>query len=46
MFDCTMGSNGEFERRRQELEILSCNTSTIITDEDVVQSYLSALEPV
>ena len=39
----TMGANGEFDRRRSELALLSGNPSSQITDEQVVGSYLEGV---
>ena len=44
MLNYTMGSPRAFEYRRWELQHL-CNNSTIITDEDVVESYRQSCDP-
>jgi hypothetical protein len=44
MLNYTMGSPRAFEYRRWELQHL-CNNNTIITDEDVVESYRESCDP-
>ena len=39
----TMGANGEFDRRRSELQLLSWNPSVVITDDQVVGSFLEGV---
>ncbi|KAH9102642.1 hypothetical protein LEN26_015504 [Aphanomyces euteiches] len=46
MLKCTMGSDGDFERRRQELAIIQrVNNASMITDDDVMDSFLSSVQP-
>jgi len=41
MLDCTLGAKGQFESRRKEL---ACMRARNVTDEEVVQSYVDAVE--
>jgi hypothetical protein len=45
MLECTMGSQGDFERRRKELQIMQGGRNKPITDEEVVESYRSSVAP-
>jgi hypothetical protein len=44
MLDTTMGAAGDFERRRQELSIITNNVKPI-TDEQVAKSYMDSVLP-
>ena len=46
MLDCTMGAQGDFERRKEELAIISQKTRAEISDNDVVQSFLEGISQV
>lgn len=43
ILDCTMGSQGDFERRRTELAIIGGCEPSAITDDAVVASYLDSV---
>jgi len=43
ILDCTMGSQGDFERRRSELAALARNEPSAISDEEVVKSYVESV---
>ena len=45
MLDCTMGAQGDFDRRRAEMILLNPELEGKVTDDDVVKSYLDWVAP-
>ncbi|KAL0591336.1 hypothetical protein ABG067_001367 [Albugo candida] len=45
MLNYTMGSQGDFDRRRQELAEMNEKAPHLISDEQVLQSYLESVSP-